>query len=443
MISAGWRLTNGSPLGWVAPYFNATREGSFQIEEQLGIKTAGETKLSPFPHWTLSTQTPDMLYPTLQLPVSDWFINDQIAQAMDDDGVGGHTTATMQALVDTYYNMGALINLYCHSTSDGSGMDGNLPGDYVLYSLSKPRIWSTNTAGIYSWWLQQSNAQVSATYTNINRRSVTTLSITGEGNPNAAVEIMAPSTSYSAFEVFTNGALAGTDVYRTNGQVIKLLVGTAVSNAVISYLIPPYAQDDIFTVQQGSSLVVSAPGVLANDTGVSGAGSLTAMLVNGPANGSLTLNANGSFTYTPTSGFTGADGFTYQAVSGSLTSSVATVIVMVLSPGELVYDTFTHPANNGDIFPWVQELGAWSIANNALVGTSPSGSYGYAYYDNNASWNDFSVQAQIQFSSINGLGGGIGGSGPGQRSALCRLGISGRIGQRTGKWNRRVATGQV
>ena len=50
---AGWGLTNGSPRGWVAPYFNATREGSFQIEQQLGIKTAGETKLSPFPHWTL------------------------------------------------------------------------------------------------------------------------------------------------------------------------------------------------------------------------------------------------------------------------------------------------------------------------------------------------------------------------------------------------------
>ena len=305
--------------------------------------------------------------------------------------------------------MGALINLYCHSTSPSGGPAGSLPGDYLTYSLSKPRIWSTNTAGIYTWWLQQSNAQVAATYTNISGRSVTTLSITGEGNPNAAVEILAPSASYSALQVYTNGTLAGANVYRTNGQVIKLLVGTTVSNAVINYLIPPAAQDNLFTVQQGSALVVSAPGVLANDTAGSGGGSLTAMLVKGPANGSLTLNPDGSFSYTPTGNFSGADGFTYQAVSGSLTSSVATVIVMVLTPGELVYDTFTHPTNNGDIFPWVQELGAWGITNNALVGTSPSGSYGFAYYGNNASWNDYSVQAQIQFSTINGLGGGIGG----------------------------------
>ena len=178
---------------------------------------------------------------------------------------------------------------------------------------------------------------------------------------------------------------------------------------MISYLIPPTAQDDVFTGQQGSSLVVSAPGVLTNDTAGSGGGSLTATLVSGPANGSLTLNADGSFTYTPTGNFTGADAFSYQAVSGSLTSTVATVTVMVLSPGEFVYDTFTRPTNTEDIFPWVQELGAWSITNNALVGTSPLNSYGYAYYGNNASWNDFSVQAQIQFSSTNGLGGGIGG----------------------------------
>ncbi|MGO8925800.1 MAG: Ig-like domain-containing protein, partial [Limisphaerales bacterium] len=326
---AGWGLTSGGPRAWVAPYFNATREGSFQIEDQLGIKITGDTKLSPFPHWTLSTQTPDKLYSTLQLPVSDWFVSYQdviqIAQAME----AGHTTATVQALVDAFYNMGALINLYCHSTSPSGGPAGSLPGEYLTYSLSKPRVWTTNAAGIYTWWLQQSNAQVTVNYTNSSGRSVTTLSITGEGNTNAAVEILAPSTSYSALQVFANGTLAGTNVYRTNGQVIKVLVGTTVSNAVISYLIPPSAHDDVFTVQQGSSLGVSAPGVLTNDTG----GSLIATLVSGPANGSLTLNSDGSFTYTPTKTFTGSDGFTYQAVSGSLTSSVATVIIMVLSPG--------------------------------------------------------------------------------------------------------------
>ena len=402
---AGWQLTNGNPRAWVSPYFNATREGSFQIEEQVGIKSTGDTKLTPFPSWNFSTQTPDKYYSFLQLPVSDWFVGSQVAQSVEN----GHTAATIQAMVDFYYNLGGLINLYCHSASDGSGMDGLLPGGYVTYSLSKPRIWSANAAGIYSWWQQRSNVLVTVGYANISGQSVTTLSIAGESNTNAAVEILAPSASYSALQVSTNGTLAGTNVYRTNGQTIKILVGTSVSNAVISYLIPPVAQDDVFIGQQGSPLVVSTPGVLTNDTAGTGGGTLTATLVSGPVNGSLTLNADGSFTYTPTGNYTGADGFTYQAVSGSLTSSVATVTIMIVPPGEFVYDTFARPTNTADIFPWIQESGAWSITNNALVGTSSLSSYGYAYYDNNASWTDFSVQAQIQFSSTNGWGGGIGG----------------------------------
>ncbi|MGH3755990.1 MAG: cadherin-like domain-containing protein [Pseudonocardiaceae bacterium] len=66
-------------------------------------------------------------------------------------------------------------------------------------------------------------------------------------------------------------------------------------------------------------------GVLGNDTG----GPLTATLGTGPANGTLTLNPNGSFTYTPREGFTGADTFTYTARDGALASASATVTITV------------------------------------------------------------------------------------------------------------------
>ena len=401
----GWGLTNGTPRQWVAPYFNATREGSYKIEEQLGIKITGDTKLGPFPHWTVSTETPDKYYSLLQIPVSDWFLSSQfgtqIAQSMEN----GHTSSSIHALVDFYYNMGALINLYCHSTSDGLGMDGPLPGDYVTYSLSKPRVWSTNAVGIYAWWLQRSNSQVTATFTNVNGQSITTLSIKGESNTNAAVQLMIPSSVYAGLQVYTNSVLAGASMYRTNGQILTVRVGTTVSNVVVNYAVPPAAQDDFFTAKQATPLVVSAPGVLANDN-ASGGGGLTAALVSGPANGGLVLNTNGSFTYTPTSGFTGVDGFLYQTISGSLTSSVAVASISVASSNELFYDNFSRPANTNSIFPWVAESGNWNISNNQMVATSPLGSYGYAYYNGN--WTNFSVQAQIQFSSTNGWGGGIG-----------------------------------
>ena len=56
---------------------------------------------------------------------------------------------------------------------------------------------------------------------------------------------------------------------------------------------------------------------------------LTASLVDGPTHGTLTLNDNGSFTYTPNGNYNGADSFTYTATDGTATSSVATVNITV------------------------------------------------------------------------------------------------------------------
>ena len=52
--------------------------------------------------------------------------------------------------------------------------------------------------------------------------------------------------------------------------------------------------------------------MLANDTDVEG-DALTAVLVGGPSHGTVALNANGSFTYTPAANYNGSDSFTYRA----------------------------------------------------------------------------------------------------------------------------------
>ena len=71
--------------------------------------------------------------------------------------------------------------------------------------------------------------------------------------------------------------------------------------------------------------------MLANDSDPSGK-PLTAALVAGPADGALTLNPNGSFSYTPKSGFYGADSFTYRDSDGTLQSNTATVALTVTQP---------------------------------------------------------------------------------------------------------------
>ncbi|MCC7124471.1 MAG: M36 family metallopeptidase [Acidobacteria bacterium] len=73
----------------------------------------------------------------------------------------------------------------------------------------------------------------------------------------------------------------------------------------------PTAVDDVYNPLFNTPLTVPAPGVLANDNS-NGGGAMTAALVSGPASGTLTFNADGSFTYTPNGGFVGADGFIYR-----------------------------------------------------------------------------------------------------------------------------------
>ena len=90
----------------------------------------------------------------------------------------------------------------------------------------------------------------------------------------------------------------------------------------------PVAAGDSYSTPFNTPLVVVGPGVLANDTDQEGNG-LTALLGAGPASGSLSLLANGGFTYTPNAGFSGGDSFTYRANDGSTNSNFATVTIAV------------------------------------------------------------------------------------------------------------------
>lgn len=93
---------------------------------------------------------------------------------------------------------------------------------------------------------------------------------------------------------------------------------------------PPLASNDSFSVNEDQPLIVGASGVLNNDSDLEG-NSLTAAVDTQPAHGTLTFNADGSFTYTPHANFNGADSFTYRANDGTTNSNVATVNLTVNS----------------------------------------------------------------------------------------------------------------
>lgn len=91
----------------------------------------------------------------------------------------------------------------------------------------------------------------------------------------------------------------------------------------------PVATADDYETDTDVQLVVPAPGVLANDEDVNEYDVLTANKVSDPAHGTVTLNASGGFTYTPTPGFFGVDTFTYRAYDGEDYSDTVTVTITV------------------------------------------------------------------------------------------------------------------
>jgi VCBS repeat-containing protein len=90
----------------------------------------------------------------------------------------------------------------------------------------------------------------------------------------------------------------------------------------------PSAAADSYTTAENTPLTVGSPGVLANDSDPD-SDPLTAQVVSQPSHGTLSLGADGSFTYTPASTYSGSDSFAYKASDGALDSNAAAVSIAV------------------------------------------------------------------------------------------------------------------
>ncbi|MCA8996398.1 MAG: cadherin-like domain-containing protein [Planctomycetaceae bacterium] len=140
-----------------------------------------------------------------------------------------------------------------------------------------------------------------------------------------------------------------------------------------SLQITPIAFDDTYALMGNAPLTVSAMnGVLANDIDIdatpmfSNVG-LTAKVVDDVTNGTLSLNSDGSFTYTPNTGFTGSDSFTYTATDADNLDSVITGTVTLTISG-LTWFVDNSATGGGD--------GSYSNPFNSLAALNGAGGAG-------------------------------------------------------------------
>ena len=125
---------------------------------------------------------------------------------------------------------------------------------------------------------------------------------------------LASSTAYEWYASVSDGSLA------TTGATWSFTTGVANT--------APVAVADSYTTAQDTAKIVAGPGVLGNDTDADG-DPLSAVLNANVAHGTLTLSADGGFTYTPSASYSGSDSFTYHASDGTASSNTVTVSLTV------------------------------------------------------------------------------------------------------------------
>nr|ABP47323.1 40-residue YVTN family beta-propeller repeat protein [Mycolicibacterium gilvum PYR-GCK] len=135
----------------------------------------------------------------------------------------------------------------------------------------------------------------------------------------------APNDGYVGEDSFTYTISDGQAT--SSAATVTILVHAASEQTA-----PEAYGDDQIVVQDSSLTVSTENGLTSRFNAYDNEGdALTAALATGPSNGQVTVNSDGSYTYTPNDGYIGEDSFTYTVSDGQLVSAAATVYIDVQS----------------------------------------------------------------------------------------------------------------
>lgn len=207
-----------------------------------------------------------------------------------------------------------------------------------------------------------------------------------EENPITAVIIsqpehgtvnLAPDGSF-VYQPFVN--FAGTDGFTYAARDARNSNAATVTVEVVEQDDPPVPMRDSYLLESDQAFTADAAnGVLANDVNL-GTTILTAELAHDVDHGTLLLNSNGSFVYTPNPGFSGKDRFAYQANGGNTTTDPVQVELLVNAYSIVLSEIMaanrdTLADEDGDSSDWIElynygdepvDLDGWYLTDDPL-----------------------------------------------------------------------------
>ncbi|HEV2890845.1 MAG TPA: Ig-like domain-containing protein [Frankiaceae bacterium] len=328
--------------------------------------------------------------------------------ALDDAVATNENTATapLNVLINDSDAEGALTVTGVSATSNGGTVTNNSDGTVTF-----------SPAGAFEALANGEHATTTFTYTVKDAQNATdtaTVTVTvngvndapagnddaktvGEDSTGAVVSVLgndsdaeSQTLTVSAVDTSgTNGTVTnnGTDVtYDPNGMYEQLAAGETATDtftytvtdtqggtdtATVTITVSgandaPVAVDDAYNALQDTELAVTAPGVLGNDTDADTSNTRTAGNASEPAHGSVTLDAEGSFSYVPDSGYTGPDSFTYDVTDGTATDT-GTVSITVIPPNATPTADATSASGNEDGGPITVTLTGHDDDGDALT----------------------------------------------------------------------------
>lgn len=250
------------------------------------------------------------------------------------------------------------------------------------------------------------NVDITETLASTTNSTTVSVTVSGETEPGYDYIYITDSANntvqYDGSISATYDAVGPTVTIRFTSDGSQQPSNGGVTVSIQDLIIAPEANNDNFTTPIDAALTEN---VLDNDTG----SGISVQSNTSPSNGSVTIQPNGTFVYTPTLGFTGSDSFQYTITDGTSTST-ATVTILVTDATDYKSGVqpfvLINPPSTRNI------IGDYAILGNTVEcitekrGTSgESNSYSGTCQDSNA-YNDNNYMAKyIDIDGTTGIGG--------------------------------------